>query len=685
MQSSSLSDVEMADLSNCINQGGRGEEEADLEASGSPRGTEQRSSTSSSIFEDHPTLTRTLAEDMPGCGSDGEESTPRQNDNATELSWMSAYVVSPDGKKTLLRDACGRVKGRFLAIMGPSGAGKTTLLNLLAGRVRLGKVKGTKMMMDGYTYNTKDLKNLSGYVMQDDLLFPYLTVWETLRYAALLRLPPTMSNSEKLERVDSVICKLGLRHCANTWVGDPLKRGISGGERKRLCVGIELLSQPKILFLDEPTSGLDSVTALMLCKVLRDLAHSEGCTIVCTIHQPSTKIFNSFDDLMVLKEGRIVYHGAVAEVLDFYAHAGFPCPRHTNPADHVLDVITPTAFTPAAIEEANANAEALINQYEPIEVEEPKQGKLKSQVKFPARPPWGMQFLYLFQRSMRNTLRARSEMLAQLLQTIIMAILIGGVFFQIGDNLESTTRRQPVLFFVCINQGIFGALILINSFPSERLIVLRERSSGMYSVSAYFLAKISIELLVQLIYPIIFSTIVYWMVGLQADAGKFIVFMLFMELCSLTATSLALMISTLCRTVSLAITMLPITMEVCRLFGGFFLPPAKLPSYFSWLDALSFVKYTYVGISLNELEGLEIHCDQDELSENGTCSITSGQQTIDKLGLDFISIWGCALVLLAMILVSRFTAYCALRWERQWEYLTFNNLIYTWKKLFAKS
>lgn len=140
-----------------------------------------------------------------------------------------------------------------------------------------------------------------------------------------------MTREQKLKRVEEVICKLGLEHCKNTLVGNSLMKGISGGERKRLCVAIELLRKPRLLFLDEPTSGLDGVTAFALTKILRDLAHSENCTVVCTIHQPATQIFNLFDDLMILKSGRIVYHGPADKVLDKYAEAGFPCPSHYNP------------------------------------------------------------------------------------------------------------------------------------------------------------------------------------------------------------------------------------------------------------------------------------------------------------------------------------------------------------------
>ena len=159
-------------------------------------------------------------------------------------------------------------------------------------------------------------------------------------------------------------------------------------------------------------------------------------------------------------------------------------------------------------------------------------------------------------------------------------------------QLNSTTRRQPVIFFCAVNQGVFSALMVINSFPSERALSLRERAAGTYKASAYFLAKTTADALVQIPQPIVFSIIVYFLVGFQDVGSKFIIFTLFMIFCSLSATSLALMVSALCKTTDFAVTVLPLTLEIGRLFGGFFLAPALLPKYFEWLDALSYIKYT---------------------------------------------------------------------------------------------
>lgn len=169
------------------------------------------------------------------------------------------------------------------------------------------------MRLNGEPYDNAELKRVSGYVMQDDMLNGFLTVKETLIYTAELRLPRTFTNQERRDRVEEVMEDLGLKHVQNETIGGQLKQGISGSERKRLCVGMQLLNRPQLLFLDEPTTGLDSVTALDLLYTLHALAHgktqSKAVTIVCSIHQPQQKIFNLFDSLVLLKAGHIIYQG----------------------------------------------------------------------------------------------------------------------------------------------------------------------------------------------------------------------------------------------------------------------------------------------------------------------------------------------------------------------------------------
>ncbi|GLU07041.1 hypothetical protein SLE2022_240200 [Rubroshorea leprosula] len=243
-------------------------------------------------------------------------------------------MKSSGSEKYILHGITGLVHpGEVLALMGPSGGGKTTLLNLLSGRVKFNS--GT------ITYNdqpyTRSLKCRIGFVMQDDVAFPHLTVKETLTYAALLHLPSTLTLKQKKGRAMDVINELGLERCQNTMIGGAFVRGISGGERKRVCIGTEILFNPSLLFLDEPTSGLDSTTALWIVQMLQDIAKS-GKTVVTTIHQPSSRLFSMFDKIILLGKGSSLYFGKASEAMLYFSSIGCSPLIAMNPAEFLIDL-----------------------------------------------------------------------------------------------------------------------------------------------------------------------------------------------------------------------------------------------------------------------------------------------------------------------------------------------------------
>lgn len=592
----------------------------------------------------------------------------------TELVWNDLTIKANAHKKNesvLLDRISGKLTNGMTALMGPSGSGKSTLLNSLACRLDVATLQEGEIYLNGEIYSNAELKRISGYVMQDDLLNGYLTVFETLMYTAELRLPSHWTPQQKTDRVNEVIDEMGLQGCRDVLIGTHNLKGVSGGQKRRVCVGIELLTRPQLLFLDEPTSGLDSVTAYELVQTLSRLSMSDkGATIVCSIHQPQAKIFDLFTHLILLKAGKVMYQGRRSAVMDTFANAGFPCPPYTNPADHILDVITPKTgqsaeeehlVDKAVLQAADANSMLMTSSRGKSKVF----AKVISETEYARnRLGWWGQFEILLRRGFQELWRKRSILLTSLIQAIVMAVLIGTAFLNIGVSQTSVSRRQSVLFFCVINQGVFGALMVINSFPSERSMTLRERASGTYYVSAYFMAKVICECLNQIAVPSIFSFVVYWLVGLQNTAGHFFVFLAFMILCSLASTSLALMVSALCRTIDLSVTILPMALEISRLFGGYFLSPKQLPNYFSWLDALSYVKYTYVAISLNELSGLTYTCTAAQVAAN-SC-VQYGHNTVDTLGLDYITIGGCAGVLVAYIVFTRFVAFLAVRFLKSY-------------------
>lgn len=549
--------------------------------------------------------------------------------------------------------------------MGPSGAGKSTLLNALACRLDKGATLEGKVRLNGQPYTLATLKRLASYVMQDDLLNAHHTAEETLVFAAKLRLPPSTTPEEAEARVEEVIDACKLHSCRHTLVGSPLRKGISGGERKRLCVAMELLTRPQLLFLDEPTSGLDSVTALSLCQLLRELATSRGCTILTTIHQPSSKIFELFHGLILLQTGRIVYQGPPSAAIAFFARHGFPCPPLTNPADHVMDVIaTPPPSARGGSLAAGVrcySTESFVLQEPPV-IEFSDNDSSDQTLELRQQIPWIRQYRVLLERCIKEQQRKWKTSVVQLIQSMLIAALIGGVFFQIGTTQTSLAKRLPVLFFCTINQGVFGALAVINSFPGERALVLRERASGMYYASAYYLAKSTAEAFIYVVAPVCFSCIAYWMVGLQPLASKFFVFMAFMVLCQQAAVSLAQAVSAICRDVDTSVVVLPMCLEVMRLFGGFFLAPALQQKWMVVLDYISYVRYSYFGIALNELTGLVLTCTPEQLAEaNGLCPVTSGEQTIERLDLNQLSIAANAGILVAYVFVCRLIAFLGIR------------------------
>ncbi|CAN1844535.1 ABC transporter G family member STR [Linum perenne] len=238
----------------------------------------------------------------------------------------------------LLNDISGHaVKGEIMAIMGPSGAGKSTFLDALAGRIAQGSLEGS-VRIDGKPVTTSYMKMISSYVMQDDQLFPMLTVFETFMFAAEVRLPPTISRAEKKKRVHQLLDQLGLTSATHTYIGDEGRRGVSGGERRRVSIGIDIIHKPPLLFLDEPTSGLDSTSAYSVVEKVKDIARG-GSIVLMTIHQPSYRIQLLLDRITMLARGRLVYMGSPAALPAHLSGFGRPVPDGENSIEYLIDVI----------------------------------------------------------------------------------------------------------------------------------------------------------------------------------------------------------------------------------------------------------------------------------------------------------------------------------------------------------
>uniref|UniRef100_A0A1D1YL65 ABC transporter G family member 22 n=1 Tax=Anthurium amnicola TaxID=1678845 RepID=A0A1D1YL65_9ARAE len=503
-------------------------------------------------------------------------------------------------EKEILNGITGSVSpGEVLALMGPSGGGKTTLLNLLSGRI------GTNACDGSITYNdqpySKSLKRRIGFVTQDDVLFAHLTVKETLTYAALLRLPRTLSRGQKEERAMDVIYELGLERCQDTMIGGSFVRGISGGERKRVCIGNEIIINPSLLFLDEPTSGLDSTTALRIVQMLQDIAEA-GKTVITTIHQPSSRMFHKFDKLILLGRGSLLYFGKASEVMVYFSSIGCTPLISMNPAEFLLDLANGTindVSIPSELDDRvqleNLGSETRNEKPTPKDVQEylveayetrvadkekkkllapiPIKDDLKEKAPSPKRDwgaSWCEQFGILFWRGLKER---RHDYLSwmRITQVIATATILGLLWWHSDTSTPKGLEDQAgLLFFISVFWGFFPVFTAIFTFPQERAMLHKERAVDMYRLSAYFMARMTSDLPLDLFLPVIFMIIVYFMAGLRLSPGPFFLTMLTVFLSIVAAQGLGLVIGATLMDIKKATTLASVTVMTFMLAGGFF-------------------------------------------------------------------------------------------------------------------
>ncbi|VFR03486.1 unnamed protein product [Cuscuta campestris] len=538
----------------------------------------------------------------------------------------SLKIESNEGNQTriLLNGVSGTVNpGELLAMLGPSGSGKTTLLTALGGRLP-GKLSGT------VTYNGQPLscpmKRRIGFVTQDDVLYPHLTVKETLTYAALLRLPENLTKAEKTEQAELVMVELGLTRCRNSVIGGALLRGISGGERKRVSIGQEMLVNPSLLLLDEPTSGLDSTTALRMVGTLRWVARG-GRTVVTTIHQPSSRLFRMFDKVVVLCDGCPIYSGrGRSEVMEYFGSIGYvPGFSLMNPADFLLDLangIAPDTRQEEGHEfdgvcDINGDDQAsikhfLISSYTKTFNATNKNADMEKGLLFqpnllPSKrcddeeqlwTSWWLQFTVLLSRGLKER-RHESFSGLRICQVMSVAFLAGLLWWH--SNTNHIQDQVGLLFFYSIFWGFFPMFNAVFAFPQEHSMLKRERSSRMYRLSAYYFARTVGDLPMELALPTVFVTITYWMGGLRPSPITFLATLSIVLFIVLVSQSLGLALGALVMDVKRAGTLSSVTMMVFLLVGGYYIQ--NMPHFMVWVKYISFTHYSYrllVGVQYGE-------------------------------------------------------------------------------------
>lgn len=580
------------------------------------------------------------------------------------LTWKNLTVSVTKNKitKNLLNGISGTINGGFWAIMGSSGGGKTTLLNALALRLDSYIAMRGDVTLNGRPYQKNLLKQMSAYVMQDDVLMAELSVEETMVFTAKLRMLPGSTKEDRKARSDELLALLGIDHVKDVKVGNSVKKGISGGERKRLGIAMELLNRPALLFLDEPTSGLDSYTSLVVITALTVLAKRGDCTVVCTIHQPQQQIYELFDNLILMKKGYIMYQGAANKTIDFLRNTiGINIPDGGNTADYLLDVLS----NEKNLDKGSSDSlDSMREDFSDLEVDL-TMGSDKPE--FPPRQEhmWLYQFYVLLERNMVQAVRRWDLILMTVLMTVVMSIVVScGSWLHLGNRRgQIFINRWPSSIFFCfLTQGIAASFQAIHQFPLERALSIRERSAGTYRSSAYFLAKCISDLSVQMLNPIVFCIIVYPTIGYQRRADKFFWFMFCLMLDTACATGLAVMVSCFCVNLNLSTVVLSMGMEMCRVYGGFFMSPKLMEDFpaWRWADIVSYLKYCFLGGVISQLRGLEFECTGYEIANN-KCKITRGEQVMEMRGYDKYDEGDMVGAAIGFVVGYRVLAYLALR------------------------
>ena len=581
-------------------------------------------------------------------------------EDAINFTWedIGYKVLLDDARKSekcLVAPTTGTaIGGRLLAIMGPSGAGKTTLMNATTGRLQRDKkhVQQGRVLLND-TLFTEKYKKLVSVVTQEDAVMGKETPRDAFYFSCRVRLG--LSHEEALARTEQTIYRLHLTSCANTLLGIPgLIKGVSGGEKKRTNIGSELITNPYVLLLDEPTTGLDSVNALRVAQLLHSLAHDAKHTVVCTIHAPSSELFHVFDDLMLLARGHVIYHGPAQEAPAYFASLGFKVPPRTNPSEHymhlmqrpdddgVVDMMIDAWEKYLTSPEAQQNpcvGPAPASLFESnIMLDERAKEKGASVL---------IQFSMLWRRSVRMYLRDPAATFGRLMQTLFFAIFIGLFFFKVSSDAQGVQDRAGALLVLMINNILLSAMTGLNIFPPERSVFLHEQAAETYNPHVYFIAKMIAELPFQIGFPTLFTCIVYFMIGLAHSAEAFFIFLMFCILLSNLGSAFGIFAGAFFKSTDVAFAVVPLIFFPLTIVAGFFANTSRLDPYFTWLCYLSFPRFAYIGLFLNEFSHVDNLCPNNA----PTCQFKDGATVIKVFGFDkTYSWWLCAVCLLIFYL-----------------------------------
>ncbi|KAJ5843579.1 uncharacterized protein N7525_001320 [Penicillium rubens] len=524
------------------------------------------------------------------------------NETVRNFSWQGLTVTVKDREskkaRDLINDISGDVQhGELVALMGPSGCGKTTLLNVLARRAASAgaKVLGETYVNDAQM-DSRNFQRVTSYVEQEDVLIGSLTVQETLKFAADLSLPSSASKRERMDRIRTLLEAFGIQNQANTLVGTPIRKGISGGQKRRVSVAGQLITNPKILFLDEPTSGLDSTASFEVMSYAKELARANNLLIIASIHQPSTTTFNLFDKLLLLSAGKTCYFGAISAVDSYFSGIGYPIPAQTNPAEFILDTVSSDFASSKEEDRVGVIQAAWANSSEAKSLERQVSERVgstekpvnKASTEEQTRPGTVSITMALLHRSFVKSYRDVIAYGIRIAMYLGLAIMMGTVWLRLHPSQDSIQPFINAIFFGSAFMS-FMAVAYVPAFLEDRATFTKERANGLYGVTPFIVSN--------------------FLIGLPYLSEAFFTWVMWIFLDLVAAESLVVLMTSIFPNFVISLALVAFANGLWMSVGGFMVTQNILNPFWKYVfHYIDYQAYVFQGMMVNEFSKRNYSC-----------------------------------------------------------------------------
>ncbi|DAZ96398.1 TPA: hypothetical protein N0F65_012479 [Lagenidium giganteum] len=563
-----------------------------------------------------------------------QQQARRAHHRANDLPTIPNHVMKSVAKfsskkhhvhKHIVRNITGSFKpGTITLILGQSGSGKSALMKYLSGRFPVDK----GIRVDGeVSYNSvlrqdivKRLPQFVAYVTQSDRHFPTLTVKETLEFAheccgaeLSQRAIEYMTNGSPEENQQAVelaraifkhypeivIEELGLQDCQDTIVGNAMLRGISGGERKRLTTGEMEFGMKYVTLMDEISTGLDSAAAFDIINAQRSIAKRLRRTVVLSLLQPSPEVFALFDNVMLLNEGEVMYHGPCSKAVEYFENLGFVCPPRRDVADFLCDLGTDQQVQyqikspPHGHKHHPRQAREFADIFEQSDI----YAKMMEEMDAPIDPElatnvvnhmdpvpefyqsFGASMRTLLTRQMRLTIRNHAFLKGRALMVIVIGLMFSSVFHDFDPRNVQVVMG---ILFASIMFLALGQASMLPTFFAAREVFYKQRAANFYRTSTYVLANSICQLPFSLIESLVFGSLVYWICGFVPKAELFILFLVLLVLTNMAFSAWYFFLSAVPPNLHIAKPLTMVSLLLYVLFAGFVQTKKQIPDYFIW-------------------------------------------------------------------------------------------------------